>query len=75
MISGDILVFIIPLVTSIFWHAAAAADLRMVPRFPGSLMLSQIRLTGRCSVEVWSRFRFSYLGLWNTPMNGIQTAE
>lgn len=37
---------LVPLVSSTVWHPAAAAERNTAPRFPGSLMLSQINVRG-----------------------------
>ena len=43
-----------PFVRRILWHCAATAERRMVPRLPGSLMLSQISVRGSTVDCEWS---------------------
>lgn len=56
----------LPLVTNIFSQLDAAAALRMVPRLPGSLMLSQIKVNGIHGSER-SDWTISLVGLLKMP--------
>ncbi len=54
-------------------HPAAVADLRIVPTFPGSLMLSQISVIGRrFSVGNW---RFFVFGKSHTAVNIVKVCN